>query len=319
MGVYEVGLDGWWRDGPVSGGEGEGGDRAGVARPGPTRYHPAAVKPDSRYRELPKPFWALVKLVSEGLGYSKKGSLKRYSTEQVADLLVRRELDPARLAVPEWLALVADYSEYRATVLETIVRPALMTKEQARAHFDTIFQTREGWTCSLPKNKLRGNQAHPNYLGAIVNMIAEQQLGPGMFDSNPLGLATITRGGVPLRTLSRRMDGAFPRISNPTALWEVKEYYGTTTFGSRVADGVYETMLDGTELLELREMEGITINHYLMVDDLFTWWSCGKSYLCRIVDMLHGDLVDEVFFGRQVIEDWPAVVGALMSPPDLPA
>ena len=31
------------------------------------------------------------------------------------------------------------------------------------------------------------------------------------------------------------------------ALWEIKEYYYTTTFGSRVADGVYETLLDGLE------------------------------------------------------------------------
>jgi len=30
-------------------------------------------------------------------------------------------------------------------------------------------------------------------------------------------------------------------------------YYYTTTFGSRVEDGVYETLLDGMELEELRE------------------------------------------------------------------
>ena len=36
------------------------------------------------------------------------------------------------------------------------------------------------------------------------------------------------------------------------ARWEIKEYYGTTTLGSRVADGVYETMLDGLELRELQ-------------------------------------------------------------------
>ena len=38
---------------------------------------------------------------------------------------------------------------------------------------------------------------------------------------------------------------------DPLAVWEIKEYYYTTTFGSRVADGVYETLLDGMELREL--------------------------------------------------------------------
>ena len=92
------------------------------------------------------------------------------------------------------------------------------------------------------------------------------------------------------------MDGAFPSAVNPVAVWEIKEYYYTTTFGSRVADGVYETLLDGMELEELREHEGIDVRHYLMVDAYFTWWECGRSYLCRIVDMLRMGYVDEVLF-----------------------
>ena len=47
---------------------------------------------------------------------------------------------------------------------------------------------------------------------------------------------------------------------NPIAIWEIKEYYYTTTFGSRIADGVYETPLDGMELEELRVNEAITLN-----------------------------------------------------------
>ena len=38
---------------------------------------------------------------------------------------------------------------------------------------------------------------------------------------------------------SRRFDGAYPNIINPRIVWEIKEYYYATTFGSRVADGVY--------------------------------------------------------------------------------
>ena len=82
----------------------------------------------------------------------------------------------------------------------------------------------------------------------------------------------------------------------------------TTTFGSRVADGVYETLLDGLELEELRHGENVEVLHYLMLDARYTWWDCGRSYLCRIVDMLHMGYVDEVLVGRQVIERLPEIL-----------
>jgi hypothetical protein len=95
---------------------------------------------------------------------------------------------------------------------------------------------------------------------------------------------------------------------NPVAIWEIKEYYYTTTFGSRVADSVYETLLDGMEVEELRENEGIQTEHLLIVDSHFTWWKCGRSYLCRLVDMLHMGYVDEVIFGSEVVERLPTIV-----------
>ena len=118
----------------------------------------------------------------------------------------------------------------------------------------------------------------------------------------------MTHGGVPIRTLARRVDGAFPKSVNPIALWEIKEYYYITTFGSRVADGVYETLLDGMELEELWEHEKVKVKHYLMVDAHYTWWACGRSYLCRIIDMLHMGYVDEGLFGYEVIERLPTIV-----------
>ena len=91
-------------------------------------------------------------------------------------------------------------------------------------------------------------------------------------------------------------------------IWEVKEYYHTTTFGSRVADGVYETILDGYELEELGRKHNIEVLHYLMIDAHYTWWELGKSYLCRIVDALNMGYIDEVLFGYEVIERLPSIV-----------
>jgi hypothetical protein len=70
---------------------------------------------------------------------------------------------------------------------------------------------------------------------------------------------------------------------------------------------VYESLLDGMELEELRH-NAIYVEHCLMIDDHFTWWDCGRSYLCRVIDMLHMGYVDEVLFGYEVVERLPKIV-----------
>lgn len=135
----------------------------------------------------------------------------------------------------------------------------------------------------------------------------EANIGQLPCDYDPRTLTSITHNKFPLRTLSRRVDGAFPSAIDPICIWEIKEYYYTTTFGSRVADGVYETLLDGMELQELYEHEGRKVNHYLMVDSHYTWWKCGRSYLCRIIDMLHMGYVDEALFGKEVVDRLPVL------------
>jgi hypothetical protein len=157
-------------------------------------------------------------------------------------------------------------------------------------------------------NKQKGDKKAPAFLTGLVNMIVEANSGGYGCDYDPRSLTTVTKDGSPLRTLARRVDGAFPSTINPIAVWEIKEYYYTTTFGSRVADGVYETLLDGMELEELRLTEGVDVKHYLIVDSHYTWWECGRSYLCRMIDMLHMGYVDEVLFGKEVLSELPRIV-----------
>jgi hypothetical protein len=141
--------------------------------------------------------------------------------------------------------------------------------------------------CPIPLNKQAGEKKAPAFFTAIINMCIEANAEGLECNYNPLELTTITQDGMPLRIFSRRVDGAFNRTVNPIAIWEIKEYYYTDTFGSRVADGIYETLLDGMEFEELRRNTDSTIKHYLMVDGYKTWWVDGKSYLCRMIDMLH--------------------------------
>jgi hypothetical protein len=203
---------------------------------------------------------------------------------------------------------------FRAAILEQTAKPNLMDLEDARSEFQRLHNMLNP-KCKLPMNKRKGAQRHPNFFTCMVNILTEQALGGVNFDDDPRGLIMIERNGIPLRTFTRRMDGIYPNKRNPVAIWEVKEYYHTTSFGSRVADGIYETMLDGMELAELRTSHRIYIKHYLLVDGYRTWWKDGKSYLCRIVDMLHMGLIDEVLFGREIFTRWPQIVTTWIGPP----
>lgn len=264
----------------------------------------------------------MVKLVSQMLGYSERGRggvpgrLKRYEPTDIAAALLARDLDP--YAAEEHVELVAAYSNARADLLEDVVEPSLMNREQAADLFEEIRARVDPPEFLLSMNKQKGEKRHYAYLASIVSMLTYATLietfGHAKFDPSPRGPLTFSKDGVPLRTLFRWMDGAYPDVNQPHAAWEVKEYYGTKTFGSRVADGVYETALDGYELNDLREV-GVEVEHYLFCDDRFTWWDCGRSYLCRIVDMLHVGLLDAAFFGREVVDEWPRVVSGWPKPP----
>lgn len=272
------------------------------------------MTPDRRFMSLPKDFWANVRLISERVGYTDRrtGTIKVPAINDIRTAYAGLTLTTDHLfdesgrtsATGE---LLLEYFTARARMLDEHVEPNLMDGTEAKALFTRLRKELRP-TCPLPMNKQRGRKKAPAYLTGIVNMLIAHHANGMNCDHDPRSLTTITHGGVPLRTLARRVDGCFPSTVNPVAVWEIKEYYYTTTFGSRVADGVYETLLDGMELEELRESERIDVRHYLMIDAHYTWWTCGRSYLCRIFDMLHMGYVDEVLVGREVVDRLPILV-----------
>ncbi len=199
-----------------------------------------------------------------------------------------------------------DYFHYRADILNNTVQRQLMNKSAAQLEFERLWGRLKP-ACPLPMNKQKGEKKNYAFLTGMVNMLFEANMGDAPCDYDPRSLTTVTHNAMPQRTLARRVDGAFPSVVNPVGIWEIKEYYYTTTFGSRVADGVYETLLDGMELEELEAVAGRKVYHLLILDGHYTWWECGRSYLCRIVDMLHMGFVDEVIFGREVLTRLPQV------------
>ena len=289
------------------------------------------MQPDKEFVGLPKSFWANIRTISQKVGYTLKPKRQKGVTGQTGQIRIP-SLDDIRTALTA-LDLTANhlvvngnfttlgsqvhrYYEYRANVLNTTVEPLLMDAARAEVLYDRLkLQLKP--TTSPPMNKQKDEKNKVAYFTAIINMLIEANIGGLPCNYNPQELTTVTRNREPFRTLARRIDGAFPRPVDPLAVWEIKEYYYTTTFGSRVADGVYETLLDGMELEELDvalqelatlEDRPIHIQHLLMVDAYDTWWLKGRSYLCRIIDMLHMGYVDEVLFGKEVATRLPIIV-----------
>ena len=271
------------------------------------------MKANKLFLNQPKPFWANVRSISQHLGYTLRGTrqIKIPTIEEMSSAMKALGLTSNHLIqngeTTEFGKLLIAYFEHRAEVLNNFVAAKLMNVEKAKQTFEEL-KLEHNPTCPIPMNKQKGEKQAPSYFTGIINILIEANAAGFNCNYDPRELTSLTSNGVPIRTLARRVDGAFTSTINPIAIWEIKEYYYTTTFGSRVADGVYETLLDGLELEEVREHENIDVKHYLMIDDHNTWWGMGKSYLCRICDMLHMGLVTEVVFGKEVVSRVPILV-----------
>lgn len=274
----------------------------------------------TRFKGMDASFWSFVKFVSENLGYTERGEglVKKYPISTIRDLCKNRGIN----ASEENIVNAAQYSKMRADLLNRFVEKMLMDAQSAGKEFqnwETLHRI-GNYYCKLPLNKQKGEMKQIAFFTAIINIIAEKtireitgnshSLG---FDDDPRGLAYIwDDNGRIIGASSRRFDGAYPSIENPKLVWEIKEYYYATTFGSRVADGVYETQLDGFEFKELYERTGRKVYHVLFVDAYRTWWIQGKSYLCRLIDAMNAGVVDEVIVGREVFTRWPELLRSII-------
>jgi hypothetical protein len=284
------------------------------------------LKANEKFLERDSPFWAYVKIISEKLGYSLRGTgeLRYYSLDEVLYKLEEVNINYDLEVIHD----VVNYLNFRSKELNENVRNLFMNKDSAKEEFRKLYlyHIENEFSCSLPLNKQRNEKRDYSYFTGIINIIAEKTFrdhaqehnliyGEDIrFDDNPMSLSYIFDEEKKLiGALSRRFDGAYPSTRNPLAIWEIKEYYYTTTFGSRISDGIYETQLDGFELNDISRETNKDIKHIYFIDDYNTWWNMGRSYLCRTIDMLHKGLVDEVIFGKEVLYRWEDVLKVLLS------
>lgn len=270
----------------------------------------------SEFQGMPAAFWAMIKYISETLGYTirKQGRVQTYSEDEIDALVSQNGI----VVDYDTIAAAKLYFDMRAELLNEVARPNLMDAEEARAAFEQLYplHRERGFLCKLPMNKQKGAKRQVAFFTAMINILAEDTIrrssvydGSLGFHDDPRGLMYVfDEDNRIIGASSRRLDGAYPNIINPRIVWEIKEYYYATTFGSRVADGVYETQLDGYEFRDISRRSGRPITHVFFLDAYRTWWVDGKSYLCRIVDILNSGLVDEVIVGREVFTRWPELL-----------
>ena len=110
-----------------------------------------------------------------------------------------------------------------------------------------------------------------------------------------------------LHVSARNLDGVVPGLLNPVLVWEIKEYWGKTSGGSKMSDAVYECQLVGLELREFERVSGEHVHHVVFLDGR-EQWARRKGDLVRFIDLANQGLIDRLIVGKQVAFEWPEVL-----------
>ncbi|MBM3968082.1 MAG: hypothetical protein FJ308_23945, partial [Planctomycetes bacterium] len=209
------------------------------------------------------------------------------------------ETDSDRLPIgKESVDLLVQYLNVREDLFNTAFGN-LRTEEEAQA-FCEFNRIQFGVTATKSKEHHQASKA----LVATVASIARDACKDHRFtlDPNPQKrcIWCNDRG---LHVSARNLDGAIPSTSNPSVVWEIKEYWGKTSGGSKMSDAVYECNLVGRELRDYEAESGITVVHIVFVDGK-EQWTARQSDLKRFIDLTYQGLIDVLFVGKEVEFGW---------------
>lgn len=171
-------------------------------------------------------------------------------------------------------------------------------------------------------NKQKGEMQHEMYFSSTIVMTFQRiMIENGKefgFDFDPSWFPIFTSPRKePLYSMSRRMDGAYPTSINPLVLWETKEYYDNKSYGSRVNDSIFETILSGKEINEfysLYSQNNINkVFHYLFIDGYYCFGFMGKALLLRYIDCFFQNIVDDIIIGSDVVNRWTGIAEGIIT------
>lgn len=198
------------------------------------------------------------------------------------------------------IVLLCQYLNYREKIFDKAFG-LLRTEVEALAYCDSkniVFST----TTTKSKDHHQSSKAMVASVTHVAKKVAaEMSLG---IESDPQKRC-VWGANKKLHVTARNLDGAIPGLANPTVIWEIKEYWGKTSGGSKMSDAVYECHLVGRELREFEERSGVTVTHIVFVDGL-DQWKARKSDLARFLDLMNQGIIDYLFVGKEVEECWEA-------------
>ena len=256
------------------------------------------------HRRWDDPFWHALRLLIDQRGFS---------TVEEHEVLPRLRATGAAsaLGLADWLessepALIGDLANYTHTRWDLAIHAMselLRTEEEAQDDFRRVSSD------ALLAYGTR--QAHHQSSKVLVQTVAaiatlasdDRHVVP---DLDPQRRAAHLANGH-LWVSPRRLDGALPSLMNPVGLWEIKEYWGKTSGGSKMSDAIYELQLVGTELALQERHSGVHVEHIAILDGKIQW-SHRRSDLRRAIDLLYCGLLDELILGREVMSDWECAV-----------
>lgn len=128
------------------------------------------MKADSRFIDLPKSFWAYVRIIGQECGYSVRGAGKILvsSLEKVEskmeniNISIKSFNDKLPSGMPVWDKL-EEYFEYRAEILHNHVEPSLMDADSAKKEYITL-KKKINPQSPQPMNKQKGDKRAPAIL-----------------------------------------------------------------------------------------------------------------------------------------------------------
>ena len=103
------------------------------------------MKPNEQFLHLDPIFWANVKLISQLVDYAKDGQVKVPVIDEITTKLQERGLSFAHIIdetnrLTNFGETLLQYFQYRADILNSVVKSTLMDVEEAKKTFIDLYQ-----------------------------------------------------------------------------------------------------------------------------------------------------------------------------------
>ena len=134
------------------------------------------MKADIRFLSQSREFWANVRTISQGVGYTDKGTktILIPNRQQLHRAFDKLDLSLAHIEdthgnLTQFGNVLIDYFTYRSEILNNVVRLNLMNKDEAEELFNQLHDQLRP-TCPLPLNKQKAEKKMINSLEGVAEI-----------------------------------------------------------------------------------------------------------------------------------------------------